>query len=67
MEVVIKISGMSCGHCRQAVHEALAGLPGVVSVDVSLEQETARIKTGPNFDRERAEQAVRDIGFEPTS
>jgi hypothetical protein len=36
-------------------------------VDVSLEQETARIKTGPNFDRERAEQAVRDIGFEPTS
>ena len=33
---VLAIGGMTCGSCANAVHRALARVPGVVSVDVDL-------------------------------
>ncbi|MHB8926925.1 MAG: heavy-metal-associated domain-containing protein [Bacillota bacterium] len=33
---VLKVTGMSCGHCKMAVHNALSGLAGVQNVDVNL-------------------------------
>ncbi|MHB0886231.1 MAG: heavy-metal-associated domain-containing protein [Bacillota bacterium] len=33
---VIKVTGMSCGHCKMAVQKALTGLDGVKDVDVNL-------------------------------
>ncbi|HEY3316661.1 MAG TPA: copper ion binding protein [Bacillota bacterium] len=33
---VIKVTGMSCNHCKMAVHKALSGLSGVQSVEVDL-------------------------------
>lgn len=43
--IELKIEGMSCGHCRQAVERALAAVPGVERVvEVSVAQGTARIE-----------------------
>jgi Cu+-exporting ATPase len=37
----LSISGMSCGHCVARVRQILAGVPGVVSAEVSLEKHEA--------------------------
>lgn len=33
---VLKVNGMSCGHCVKAVEESVGGLAGVKSVNVDL-------------------------------
>ncbi len=33
----ITVEGMSCGHCKKAVEEAVRALPGIQSADVDLE------------------------------
>lgn len=43
--IELKIEGMSCGHCRQAVERALVAVPGVDRVvEVSVERGAARIE-----------------------
>lgn len=42
--VKLKIEGMTCGHCAMHVKEALAGVAGVVSVDVDLQAGEARVE-----------------------
>nr|MBP9484379.1 heavy-metal-associated domain-containing protein [Negativicutes bacterium] len=33
----IKVDGMSCGHCKNAVEKAVRALPGVLAAEVDLE------------------------------
>ena len=40
----LAISGMTCGHCSQAVSKALAAVPGVTAVQVSLERQEASVE-----------------------
>ena len=40
----LKISGMTCSHCSQAVTRSLAAVPGVTAVQVSLETREARVE-----------------------
>jgi copper chaperone len=59
----LDIRGMSCGHCVARVRGALEGLEGV-EVD-SVEIGEAAIRLDPaRTNRDRAEQAVRDAGFD---
>lgn len=44
-ELVLKVEGMSCGHCVKAVEEALQAVPGVVEASVSLADSEAVVKT----------------------
>ncbi|MFM8173297.1 MAG: heavy-metal-associated domain-containing protein [Pirellulaceae bacterium] len=44
-ELVLKVEGMSCGHCVKAVEEALQAVPGVVQANVSLADSKAVVKT----------------------
>lgn len=39
-----KVTGMSCGHCRGHVADAIAALPGVKEVDVDLPTGTATVE-----------------------
>ena len=41
--IVLKIEGMTCNHCVRAVKGALEAVPGVSTVDVSLQNGTAEI------------------------
>ncbi|HQR80279.1 MAG TPA: heavy-metal-associated domain-containing protein [Actinomycetota bacterium] len=36
MSQVVKVRGMTCGHCVNAVREEFAALPGVSKVEVDL-------------------------------
>ncbi len=40
---LLSIPGMSCGHCKDAVEAALAGVPGVATVRVDLEARQAAL------------------------
>ncbi len=64
-KVSLPIGGMTCASCVAHVEGALAGIPGVVSVNVNLATETASVEyipamTGlPDFRR-----AVAEVGYE---
>lgn len=41
--LTISIEGMSCGHCKKAVEDALKTLDGVCDVEVNLDANTALV------------------------
>lgn len=61
MNQTLKISGMTCNHCRMHVEKALLGVSGVENVRVDLEKAEA-VVTG-SADREELKKAVEDAGY----
>ena len=45
--VTLAITGMTCGHCVAAVKKALAAVPGVVEVEVTLAPPRAVVSLDP--------------------
>ena len=63
-EIILSVTGMTCGGCVNSVHKVLSALPGVHSVKVTLTPGQARVV----YDEARIEravlvQAVVDAGF----
>ena len=46
-KLIIKIGGMSCGHCVARVKNALTQIPGVSNVNVDLDTERASLEYDP--------------------
>jgi len=44
MNTVLKIEGMTCGHCVAAVKKALEAVPGVENAEVSLSEGRAAVR-----------------------
>ncbi|MFN8509552.1 MAG: cation transporter [Deinococcaceae bacterium] len=63
MNVTLKISGMSCGHCEKAVLGALKAVEGVESVQVNLKEGNAHI-SGQNLNVEPLIAAVQHEGYQ---
>ena len=66
MEKVLKIEGMMCNHCVVHVQKALAAVPGVDEVSVSLEEKSAHVKLNQNVSDDTFKKAVQDAGYELT-
>ena len=64
MEKKVVIEGMMCQHCVSHVSAALHGVPGVDSVEVSLEDKCAKV-TG-TADDETLKSAVTGAGYQVT-
>jgi copper chaperone len=63
-EIVLSVTGMTCGGCVNSVNKVLTALPGVQSVEVSLTPGQARVVFDPTkVDRAAMVQAVVDAGF----
>ena len=62
----MKIEGMMCGHCVMHVQKALAAVPGVEEVAVSLDDKSARVKLNQNVSDDTFKKAVQDAGYELT-
>jgi copper chaperone len=62
---VLKVSGMTCGHCVQAVRQALESQDGVERADVDLQAGRAQVEydEGRVTPRQLA-NAVMDEGYE---
>ncbi len=64
MTKTLKVEGMMCKHCVKHVSEALQGVAGVESVEVSLEAGTATVTCGDDVADEALLAAVRAADYE---
>jgi len=63
-EIVLSVTGMTCGGCVNSVQNVLTALPGVQSVEVTLTPGQARVVVDPaRLDRAALVQAIVDAGF----
>lgn len=63
-EIILSVTGMTCGGCVNSVQKVLAALPGVQRVEVTLTPGQARVVYDPDrVDRAALAQAVTDAGF----
>jgi copper chaperone CopZ len=56
------VTGMTCGHCAQAVSTEVETIPGVRSVQVDVETGTLTIE-GDGFTDEQVAAAVDEAGY----
>ncbi|MEH0108762.1 heavy-metal-associated domain-containing protein [Tersicoccus sp. MR15.9] len=66
MTTTVKISGMTCGHCVNAVTEELGALDGVDHVAVELVNggiSTARLTTTSQVSESAISEAVAEAGY----
>lgn len=61
MKTHLKIEGMSCQHCQQAVERALSQVSGATRVRVELASHSARVEG--DCDPEALREAVEEAGF----
>lgn len=59
---VLRIEGMSCGHCSARVQKALAKVPGVSKAEVDLAEARATVE-GEGFTEARLSAAVDEAGY----
>ncbi len=63
--ISLKITGMTCNHCVASVKKALESVPGVESVEVTLEPGGATIEGSADTDALIA--AVKAAGYDAVS
>lgn len=61
MNQTLKISGMTCNHCKMHVEKALSGVNGVEHVSVDLEKGEAVVTGSANV--EDLKKAVAEEGY----
>lgn len=66
MKKIMKIEGMSCGHCTARVEKALNAIPGV-SASVSLEDKSATVSLSGDVTDDTLRSVVIDAGYEVVS
>ena len=64
MNMKLKISGMSCGHCVSHVKSALEGIAGVSQADVSLENHEAEVTLSDQVNDADLFGAVEAAGYQ---
>lgn len=62
MRKLLKIEGMSCGHCVMHVQSALEDVPGVKSAKVDLLERSAMVD-GDSLDDQALRAAVSEAGY----
>ncbi len=62
-KVTFNVTGMTCDHCVHAVTEAIQGVEGVASAQVSLADKSAVVEGNP-IDVDKIIAAVKEEGYE---
>ena len=65
VEKTMKIEGMMCGHCENAVKTALEAVEGVETVTAYAKAGTATIRLQPGTSEEALAEAVKKAGYVP--
>lgn len=64
-ERLFSVAGMSCGHCKAAVTQALQDLDGVETATVDLAAKTVAVKYDPQVvGAEQLQAAIEEAGYE---
>jgi copper chaperone len=63
-EIILTVTGMTCGGCVNSVQKVLLALPGVQRADVTLSPGQARVVFDPALvERTALVKAIVDAGF----
>lgn len=62
MEMILKVEGMMCGHCKARVEKACKAVPGTLDAVADLAAKTV-IVTG-TADEAALKKAITDAGYE---
>lgn len=62
--ITLRVTGMTCSHCRQTVENALTAVPGVYGAAVDLANGRAEVDGDPRVDAAALIAAVRAAGYE---
>jgi copper chaperone CopZ len=57
------VTGMTCGHCVQAVTDEISALPGVEQVNVELTTGSVTVVSDDEIGRENVAAAVDEAGY----
>lgn len=60
--IVIKVNGMSCGHCVSAITKALAELDKMAKIQIDKASQTVRFDG--DADQEEVVLAIQEAGYE---
>ena len=60
------VQGMTCGHCVSSVTEEVQEIPGVETVDVTLESGTLAVTSSQPLDDAAVRAAVEEAGYQLT-
>lgn len=64
-KVVVKVSGMNCGHCKMAVEKGVGGIDGVAAAVVNLVDANVTVEyDSSKVTLDMIKEAVDDAGFE---
>ena len=61
-QTTYNVTGMTCGHCADAVTREVSAVPGVESVEVSVESGTVIVR-GEQVSDEEVRAAVDEAGY----
>jgi Cu+-exporting ATPase len=64
MKRILKVEGMSCGHCKAAVEKVLKGIDGVDNAVVDLNNKTAEVILNKDINKDILSNAVIEAGYE---
>ena len=64
MEKTLKIEGMMCSHCVMHVQKALAAIPGIAEVTVSLDEKKAKVKLNQAVSDDTFKVAIEEAGYQ---
>ncbi|RLM95017.1 heavy-metal-associated domain-containing protein [Haloarcula sp. Atlit-7R] len=62
MSTTLAVEGMSCGHCEQAVEEAIEALAGVEGADA--DSDAGQVSVDGDISTEQLIAAVEDAGYD---
>lgn len=61
---ILKIDGMSCGHCENRVRNALSAVAGLKTIKVSASEDLAEIEVADESMLKAAVEAIEDAGYD---
>jgi len=61
-EVTIRVAGMSCSHCEDAVKRNLESIEGIYQVEANRQSQEVKI-AGTNIDLERVKETIDGLGY----
>lgn len=64
METILKVNGMTCGHCKAAVTKAVEGVSDTNNIVVSLENKEVSFKHIQSDTVEKVKEAIEDQGYD---
>ena len=64
MEKVIRVEGMSCGHCEARVSEALKKVDGVTDAVANHELNQVKLTLNKEVDENLLKEAVTNAGYD---